>query len=68
MIFRKQTVAGLLLALVVVATKLPAYAGIGPPHIGKKKKEDRIFFPTRKLTARPERAHRQGNPARKRSN
>ena len=36
MIFGKQSTAGLLLALFIAAT-LPAHAGIGLPHVGKKK-------------------------------
>lgn len=47
MIFRKKSTAGLLLA-VIVATTLPAYAGVGFPHLGKKKRED--VLPARKLT------------------
>jgi hypothetical protein len=47
MIFRKQSTAGLLLA-VVVASTLPA-AAAGLPHGKKKKNED--ILPSRKLTA-----------------
>jgi hypothetical protein len=49
MIFRKQSTAGLLLAA-IVASAVPAYAGIGLPHIGNKKQKEDIL-PSRKLTA-----------------
>lgn len=49
MIFGKQSTAGLLLALFIAAT-LPAHAGIGLPHVGKKKKHEDLL-PARKLTA-----------------
>ena len=49
MIFGKQSTAGLLLALFVAST-LPAHAGIGLPHIGKKKTHQDLL-PARKLTA-----------------
>jgi hypothetical protein len=47
MIFRKQSTAGLLLALFVAAT-LPVHASLG--HLGKKK-TDQDILPARKLTA-----------------
>ena len=50
MIFGKQSTAGLLLAL-FVATTLPVHAGVGFPHIGKKKTSDQDLLPARKLTA-----------------
>lgn len=48
MIFRKQTVASLLLALLAAST-LSASAASGLPHIGKKK-PDQDLLPSRKLT------------------
>ena len=48
MIFGKQSTAGLLLALFIAAT-LPAHAGIGLPHVGKKKPHQDLL-PARKLT------------------
>jgi len=49
MIFGKKSIAGMILALFVAAS-LPAHAGIGLPHIGKKKNQEDLL-PTRKLTA-----------------
>ena len=49
MIFRKQPVAGLLLALLAAST-LSASAASGLPHMGKKK-PDQDLLPSRKLTA-----------------
>jgi hypothetical protein len=49
MIFGKQSIAGAILALFVAAS-LPAHAGVGLPHIGKKKHQDDIL-PSRKLSA-----------------
>lgn len=49
MIFGKQSTAGMILALFVAAS-LPAHAGIGLPHIGKKKHQEDLL-PSRKLTA-----------------
>jgi len=49
MIFGKQSTAGLLLALFIAST-LPAHAGIGLPHVGKKKAHQDLL-PARKLTA-----------------
>jgi hypothetical protein len=48
MIFRKQSAAGLLLALLAAST-LSASAASGLPHIGKKK-PDQDLLPSRKLT------------------
>jgi len=45
----KQSTAGLALALFIAAS-LPAYAGVGLPHIGKKKHQEDVL-PARKLTA-----------------
>jgi hypothetical protein len=49
MIFGKQSKAGLVLAL-SAAIALPAYAGVGLPHIGGKKKPQEDILPSRKLT------------------
>lgn len=48
MIFGKKSTAGMILALFVAAS-LPAHAGIGLPHIGKKKQQEDVL-PSRKLT------------------
>ncbi|HEU5339986.1 hypothetical protein [Edaphobacter sp.] len=45
----KQSTAGLALALFIAAS-LPAHAGVGLPHIGKKKHQEDVL-PARKLTA-----------------
>ena len=48
MILRKHYTTGLLLALCAAST-LPACAGVGLPHIGKRKQQD--VLPSRRLTA-----------------